>query len=52
MECGCVCVNANVADFVSTYVHGNVAGCVDVCMKKFSASIDKAKWLCYNNLTK
>lgn len=45
--------NANVAVFVSTYVYENVADYVDVCMKrKFFISIDKAKWLCYNGLTK
>ena len=50
--CGCDYVNVNGADSASVYVHENVVGCVDVCMKKFSASIDKAKWLCYNGLTK
>lgn len=43
------CVNANVAVFVS--VNGNAADCVDV-YEKFFASIDKAKWLCYNGLIK
>lgn len=46
---GCGCVNANVVDSVSA--NGNVAGYVDV-YKKFLASIDKAKRLCYNSLTK
>ena len=46
---GCGCVNVSVA--VSASVNGNVAGCVDV-YEKFFASIDKAKWLCYNGLTK
>lgn len=49
---GCGCVNVNGAVSVSANGNGNVASCVDVCMKKFSASIDKAKWLCYNGLTK
>ena len=48
-EHGCGCVNVNVVDFAS--VNGNVAGCVDV-YEKFFTSIDKAKWLCYNGLTK
>ena len=43
------CVNVNVAVFVSA--NGNVAGCADA-HEKFFASIDKAKWLCYNGLTK
>ena len=43
------CVNANVTDSVSAHGNGNVAGCVH---EKFSAPIDKAKWLCYNGLTK
>ena len=49
--CGyeCDCVNVNVADSVSA--NENVAGCVDVYEKIFT-SIDKAKWLCYNGLTK
>lgn len=42
-------VNVNVADFAST--NDNVIGCVNV-YEKFFASIDKAKWLCYNDLTK
>lgn len=47
---GCGCVNANVADSVSANGNENVAGYVHE--KNFSASIDKAKWLCYNDLTK
>lgn len=35
------CVNVNVADFA--FANGNVAGCVKICMKKFSVFIDKAK---------
>lgn len=46
---GCGCVNVNVV--VSVFANGNVAGCVDV-YEKFFAPIDKAKWLCYNGLTK
>ena len=46
-ECGRVNVNV----VVSASANGNVAGCVDV-YEKFFASIDKAKWLCYNGLTK
>lgn len=46
-ECGRVNVNV----VVSASANGNVAGCVDV-HEKFFASIDKAKWLCYNGLTK
>ncbi len=47
------CVNVNVIVSESTYVHENVVGCVDVRMeRKFSASIDKAKWICYNSFTK
>ena len=46
---GCDYVNVNVA--VSASANENVAGCVDV-YEKFFASIDKAKWLCYNGLTK
>nr|DAZ41671.1 MAG TPA: hypothetical protein [Caudoviricetes sp.] len=38
------------AIFVSA--NSNVAGCVDVYEKNFFVSIDKAKWLCYNGLTK
>lgn len=47
--CGYGCVDVSVADSVSA--NGNVAGCVDG-YEKFSVSIDKAKWLCYNGLTK
>ena len=46
----CGRVNVNVADSAS--VNDNVADCVDVYEKIFSASIDKAKWLCYNGPTK
>lgn len=48
-EYGCGCVNVNVADSISA--NGNAAGCVDV-HEKFFTSIDKAKGLCYNGLTK
>lgn len=46
---GCGCVNVNMAD--SVFANDNVAGCVDAYEKIF-ASIDKAKWLCYNSITK
>ena len=48
-EYGYSCVNVSVA--VSASANGNVAGCVDV-YEKFFTSIDKAKRLCYNDLTK
>lgn len=44
------CVNANVADSASA--NGNVIDYVNVHEKNFFASIDKARWLCYNGLTK